>query len=125
MAVYSEEGRIIHLSPIEKGIGKSSGKEWRRQMVVIEIDEGRHTRRVPFELWNDKIDRFALFEGDRISVRLEVDAHEWEGKWYPRISAYRIELIEERAPGQSIAPTASVAVGSSGASVPSGDELPF
>ena len=42
------KGRIIHVMPLQSGIGQVSGKEWKKQEYVLETQE-QYPRKVCFQ----------------------------------------------------------------------------
>ena len=81
-------GKVIAVLELQQGTSASSGKEWKRQAAVIETDD-QYPKKMVFEMFNDKIKPLQI--GEVITVHFNVDAREWQGKWYPQLTAYKIE----------------------------------
>lgn len=89
-------GRIIRVLPLKSGLSASSGKEWCKQEYVIETRE-QYPKQCCFEVFGqDKIDNFNLVEGDNVTVKLDIDAHEYNGRWYNTITAWAVEHDHQR-----------------------------
>lgn len=83
--------RITHDLPLESGIGKTSGKEWRKKSYVGETIE-TYPKKVNFEVWNDAIEKFAQCEIDKTYVvHFDIESSEFNGRWYTRIKAWKVE----------------------------------
>lgn len=75
-------GRITYVSPLKTG--EKDGKVWKSQDYVLEYKDNEYQRHIVFNVFN-KIDEFGLAVGKLASVMLDLDAHEWNGKWYNQI----------------------------------------
>lgn len=85
-----EHGKVIAVLNPQTGTSPRTGQPWYSQSYVLEID-GRYTRRVAFSLWGlEPNERAALQVGQIIDVFAEVEAHEFQGRWYNEIRAYDI-----------------------------------
>lgn len=85
-----EHGRIICVMQKRQGVSQRSGEMWESQSYVLEID-GRYTRRVLFEIFGSSaIARANLQVGDFVTMMGEVEAHEYQGRWYNQIRCYDV-----------------------------------
>ena len=50
------QGKIVQILPLQSGVGKASGKEWKKQEFVLETLESQFPRKICFNLWGDLID---------------------------------------------------------------------
>lgn len=83
--------RITHDLPLESGVGKTSGKEWRKKSYVGETIEN-YPKKVNFEIWNDFIDKSPQCQIDKTYVvHFDIESSEFNGRWYTRIKAWKIE----------------------------------
>ena len=53
-------GTVIRVLPVQEGVSKA-GNAWRKGAFVIETD-GQYSRTVCFNIWNNRIDDFAVKE---------------------------------------------------------------
>lgn len=87
-----EHGKIIAVLNPQQGISPRSGQPWYSQSYVLEID-GRYTRRVAFSLWGLEVNQRANLQvGKIVDVLAEVEAHEYQGKWFNEVRAYDIQV---------------------------------
>lgn len=66
-----------------------AGKVWRSQTYVMET-EGQYPKKVAFEVKGDKIGQFNLRVGGTYSLALDIDAREYNGRWFNTITAFQI-----------------------------------
>lgn len=85
-----EHGRIIAVLQPRTGVSPRTGEQWVSQEFVLEVD-GRYTRRVKFSIFgNDFLQRANLQIGEFVTMKGEVEAHEYQGNWYNELRAYDI-----------------------------------
>lgn len=81
-------GVIIAILPEKRGTSQKG--EWVSVSYVVRQD-GLYPRNMVFDvLGADKISQFALHEGDAVTVYFEIDAREYNGRWYNSVRAYNV-----------------------------------
>lgn len=127
-------GKIIAVLPARSGVSARTGSEWKVQEYVLETQE-QYPRKMCFDVFgSDKIDQFNIQPGEVLTVSFDIDAREYQGRWYNSIRAWRVVRGEAApAPGAptsvdapfapSAAPTAAPVDFSAGGD--SNDDLPF
>ena len=70
------------------GVSKA-GKAWAIASYVLEYENGQYPAHCCFDVFGDRIQEYSLQVGDHVQVWLDIDAREWQGKWYNSIRAYR------------------------------------
>ena len=80
-------GKIIELLP-EKA-GESAKGPWRKQEYILET-EGQYPKKVCFMAWSDKIDEFAIREGESLVVTVDLESREYNGRWYTDVKAWKV-----------------------------------
>lgn len=105
------QGKIIHVLPLQSGVGKASGKEWKKQEFVLETLDGQYPRKICFSMWGDLIDRAQLQEGEDVTVQIDVESREYQGRWYTDVKAWRVDrgFVSMQAPNIGPAPAAGYA----------------
>jgi hypothetical protein len=94
-------GKIIAVMPANSGTSQRTGQAWMNQQYVLEVP-GMYPRRMVFEVFGqDRIEKFNIQEGQEVTVSFEIDAHEYNGRWFNEIRAWDV-----RPEGQQQAPTA-------------------
>ena len=80
-------GKIVQILP-EKS-GNSARGAWRKQEYVIEIP-GDYPKTVCFMVWGDRIDQFQIQEGQELTVSIDLESREYNGRWYTDVKAWRV-----------------------------------
>lgn len=84
-------GKVIQVLNIEQGVGKASGKEWRKQTFVLSVFYGESEREsmVPLTLWGEKCDSIPQV-GQQVTVDFDINGREYNGKWYVELKAWKV-----------------------------------
>jgi hypothetical protein len=59
-------GKVFKAMPVESGEGKNG--VWKKQQIIIEIDNGKYPKKVAVVFWGDLVSSDAFVEGKDISV---------------------------------------------------------
>ncbi len=120
-------GKIIAILPASSGVSNRTGNSWMSQDYVIEVP-GQYPRRMVFRIFGeDRIKQFNIQAGEEVTVQFDIDAHEYQGRWFNDIRAYNI--IRGQV-AQTVPAATSIAGGAQGAESPfppaqSAGEAPF
>lgn len=99
-------GRIIAVMPAQSGVSQRSGNSWMSQDYVLEVP-GQYPRRMVFRVFGeDRIRQFNIQNGEDVTVQFDIDAHEYQGRWFNDIRAFNI--LHGAAIPQPGAPVAGV-----------------
>nr|WP_297338337.1 DUF3127 domain-containing protein [Algoriphagus sp.] len=82
-------GKVIQKLP-EVGGNSKNGNAWRKQEFILETP-GQYPKKVCVALWGDKIEQFGLQVGEQVSLSVDVESREYNGRWYTEVKAYRVE----------------------------------
>ena len=83
-------GRIIAVLPERGGVSKT-GNEWKMQEYVLETHE-QYPKKLCFNVFGaDKISQFNIQAGEELTVSFDINAREYNGRWYNDIRAWRVE----------------------------------
>ena len=86
-------GKIIAVLNAKQGKSQSSGKEWMTQDYVVETHD-QYPRRMVFNVFGeDKIKQFAINPGDEVTVSFDINAREYQGRWYNDIRAWKVDHV--------------------------------
>lgn len=84
------QGRILEVFPARSGVSQRSGKEWATQDYLIEIP-GQYPKKILFNVFGaENIKNFGIKKGEEVIVQFDIDAKEYNGRWYNDIRAYNI-----------------------------------
>ena len=90
----------------QRVVARVKNGAWRSRDAVLETD-GQYPKRVVFNLFGDAIDKFPFVIGDMVTVSFDIDSREYNGRWYPSIKAWRVNVSSGSS--NSVASVASVA----------------
>jgi hypothetical protein len=84
-------GKVIAILPANSGVSQRTGNPWMSQEYVIEVP-GQYPRKCMFRIFGeDRIKQFNIQMGEDITVQFDIDAHEYNGRWFNEIRAYNIQ----------------------------------
>jgi hypothetical protein len=69
--------------------GTSARGPWRKQEYIIEIP-GDYPKQVCFMVWGDRIDQFGIRAGQELTVSIDLESREYNGRWYTDVKAWRV-----------------------------------
>lgn len=100
MAELSLTGKLIAAMPTQSGIGQKSGNKWVKRDYVLEIP-GQYPKNFVFTVFGeDRLKEWNLRKDEEITVFFEIDAHEYNNKWYNSVTAYKVERVGQQQPAQ-------------------------
>ncbi len=100
------QGKIIAVLPERGGVSQRSGTEWKVQEYVIETHE-TYPKKMVFDVFGaDRISRFNIQIGQEVLVAFDIDAHEWNGRWFNSIRAFDVRPVDPSQMGSAPAPSA-------------------
>lgn len=79
-------GQIIAVLPTRSGTS-AKGTVWSSQTAVIETRE-QYPKKVAFDVMGEKIAQFNLRVGEYVTVSYDIDAHEYQGRWFNAVRAW-------------------------------------
>ena len=90
------QGKVIAALPERSGV--SARGEWKSQEFVIEYQEGQYPRHLVFTVFGaDRLQRFTIQIGQTVLVAFDIDAHEWNGRWFTDVRAFDVRLVDPNA----------------------------
>jgi hypothetical protein len=75
-----------------EGVSQRTGVAWKSAEFLMEIP-GQYPRHINFSVRDGQQQRIARFEGligKTVTVSFDIDAHEYEGRWFNEIGAWGI-----------------------------------
>lgn len=85
------QGKIAQILPLASGVGQASGKAWSKQEYILETLDSQYPKKICFNLWGDKIQQFDLKEGEEVTVQIDIESREYNGRWYTDVRAWRVD----------------------------------
>lgn len=121
-------GKIIAILEKRAGVAKSTGNPWAVQSYVLETHD-QYPRKMCFDVFGeDKIQLFALKAGEEVTVSFDIDAREYQGRWYNSIRAWKVDRVQATEPvGAPVPPEVPFPTAGPGDMLAGGsaDDLPF
>ena len=102
--------------------GTSSRGPWRKQEYIIEVP-GQYPKSVCFMLWGDKIDEFRIQPGQELTVSIDLESREYNGRWYTDVKAWKV--VAANATADDDPPPADNAPPPVYGQSQAGDDIPF
>lgn len=89
------------------GVSSRSGSQWMSQDFVIETHE-QYPKRCVFNVFGeDRLKEFNIQVGDEVTVSFDIDAHEYNGRWFNNLRAWRVQRGDVTAEQPQAAPAAA------------------
>ena len=100
-------GKIIAVLPERGGVSQRSGSEWKAQTFVLETINEQFPRKLVFDVFGaDRLANFAIKAGEVMTVSFDIDAHEFNGRWFNDMRACKVDRNVAAAPAEAAAPQA-------------------
>ena len=123
-------GKIIAVMEPRGGVSARTGNTWKTQEYVLEVP-GQYPKRCLFNVFGeDRINQFNIQNGDELTIQFDIDAREYNGRWFNDIRAYNV--IRGQQPVASAQPVVAQSEATSPfppaqepASDGASDDLPF
>lgn len=126
------QGKVIAVLPARSGV--SARGEWKSQSFVIETHDS-FPRKMVFDVFGEeRLTRFNIQLGQEVNVSFDIDAHEYNGRWFNNIRAFDVRLVDPNTVSAAPATQAAPAAPQQPANAPfppqpeqsnSDDDLPF
>ena len=130
-------GKIIAEFNERGGVSSRTGNEWKAKSYVIEVP-GDYPRKCVFDVFGvERLQAFNIQIGETLTVHFDIDAHEYNGRWFNDIRAFRIDrgqaapaATTDAAPAPQAVSEAPAPLVDPAATIPfeepsATDELPF
>lgn len=89
------QGKVIVALPPRSGV--SARGEWKAQSFVIETHDN-FPRKMVFDVFGeDRLTRFNIQSGQEVNVSFDIDAREYNGRWFNSIRAFDVRQIVPNA----------------------------
>lgn len=127
------QGKIIAVLPERSGT--SARGEWKAQSFVIETHDN-YPRKMVFDVFGaDRLARFNIQVGQELAITFDIDAHEYNGRWFNNIRVSDARLVDPNSV-MGAAPVAAAPLGPVAGAAPApqagaapaaaaDDDLPF
>ena len=100
-------GILLKKVGLREGVSSKNGQPWKTAEFLLEIP-GNYVRHIKLDVRDGqagRIDRFDSMIGKTVKVSFDIDAHEYQGRWYNEIVTWG---IMEYIAGQQIPKSSAV-----------------
>ena len=94
------QGKIIVVLPERSGVSQR-GNQWRSISYVLETQE-QYPKKLAFDVTNDKIDQLNIQLGEILTVQFDINAREYNGRWFNSVNAWNVIRQTQQAPAQGV-----------------------
>lgn len=119
-------GKIIAALQPRSGTSARTGNTWKSQDFVIETHD-QYPRKCVFTVFGeDRLNEMNLQVGAEVTVSFDIDAHEYNGRWYNDIRAWRAVPAQTApaAPAAAASAAPAAAPGYAAPAAPAAGEAP-
>jgi histidinol phosphatase-like enzyme len=93
-------GKLVKKLDLESGIS-NSGKEWKKQSILVEQAGTDYNKEVAISFFGDKIKKIRDIEvGSDVSVSINLSSREYNGKYYHNIDGWFIAKLGQETVGE-------------------------
>lgn len=82
------EATVVAVLPLESGVSKTSGNEWKKATVIVETG-GQYPKKVVLSNMKRAEEFIALPIGSAFTFDIDVESREYNGKWFTNCSCFR------------------------------------
>lgn len=87
------QGKVLVVSPVQSGVS-ARGTEWQKLDFVVEQMNVQYPKKAAFTLMGaDRIKNNPVTVGMEVQVSFDIDAHEYNGKWFNSVNAWQIQQV--------------------------------
>ena len=83
-------GTIIAVLQPKSGTSAKTGNTWMSAEYVIQTNEQNPKKCVFSVFGEDRIKQFGIRQGEQLTINFDIDAHEYNGRWFNEIRAYNV-----------------------------------
>ena len=91
--IFKLTGQILQAFQAQSGVSQNSGNQWMSQEFLLQHDfDQQHPKYMSFRVFGQqKIAQLNLQPGQWVTLSLDVNAREYNGRWYNEILAFKVE----------------------------------
>lgn len=85
-------GILVKQIAVREGVSQRNGNPWKIGEYLVEVP-GQYPKHICFRVSDGQVGRLARFDslvGKMVTVSFDIDAHEYEGRWFNEIVAWGV-----------------------------------
>ena len=119
-------GKIIVALEQRSGTSARTGNAWMMQSFVLETTNEQYPRRCVFEVFGeDRLREFNIQVGQEYTVSFDIDAREYQGRWFNSIRAWRVTAPQAMSAPAYGAPAPAAAPAQAGFNQPGAGDAAY
>jgi len=96
---YEVKGTLDKILPIQSGVSKTTGDEWKKVSFVVSNNEGYKGREqlFCFDIFGaEKVDNFTKYnsEGSEVNVKFDIRTNDYQGRYFTNLAAFHVQSGE-------------------------------
>lgn len=89
-------GKLIQAMPKRSGVSQRTGNPWMSREYILEIP-GQYPKHFVFTVFGEeRLKQFNLRKDEEVTVQFDIDAHEYQGRWYNEVRAYNVIRVGQQ-----------------------------
>lgn len=94
---FTAGGIVVVAEDVEEGVSKS-GKEWRKQVLVIDTGTEKYPNPCKVSFWNDKVQQTAMVgEGDEVEFDFYLRGSEYNDRYKVELNGDALRMVAKSA----------------------------
>lgn len=100
MKNFEFTGSLTNVGELVTGTSKTTDKQWQKRDVVIREIADQYPQSVVIELFGERAN-FDLPVGTIVTASFKLEVNEWNGKFFQKVSGYKVERYNAQAQTQT------------------------
>lgn len=93
-------GTITAVLQPKSGTSARTGNAWMSADYVIQTNE-QYPKKCVFTVFGeDRIKQFNIQQGEQLTIHIDIDAHEYNGRWFNEVRCYNVVRAQMQQPMQ-------------------------
>lgn len=96
------EGKITFAFDERSGVSQRTGQPWKIQEFLVSFNDygSKHMLIQVSDGLNNRIEQFKSLMGKDVRIFFDIDANEYNGRWFNKINAWGVKELETTPPEQ-------------------------
>tara|TARA_R110000803_G_scaffold17928_1_gene48176 strand:- start:22 stop:366 length:345 start_codon:yes stop_codon:yes gene_type:complete len=94
------KGKITYIDDVQSGIGKESGKEWKKVLFVVSNNSGFEGKEIMYAFdffGKEKVDKFLQYNkvGKEVEVSFRIESKKYNDRFFTNLSAWKCFSVKK------------------------------
>ncbi len=88
-------GTLIQILPPKEGVSHTTGRIGKQQEFVVAYNEQeQYPKKICLKSGRDDVlSNLPKMLNTKVKCLFDIDSHEWNGRWFPEVTCWRIENV--------------------------------